>query len=261
MSSERSRFIKEAARGRGKSNPERITRKSKASPESLFQTIIYVTVGQSSKRYGIHMELLCHYSAYFRAALDGNFREAIDGVVDLPEDSEETFANFNEWLYTQKLAFVEQLNQDDENEVYNQLFELYVFADKRGITKLKNDTLDALNREIDAGNEYPIEQLRYVWNNTMQSSPIRTYLEHTIAHGSQSVGAMGKRVEFPKSFLWDVANMLMASGQSLRSVRRHTHCEKFHEHDEFHPGCRKKRPLLRLTIGRLTGNSTSPISV
>ncbi len=50
----------------------------------------------------MHKEVLCDRSEFFRAACNGQFKEA-EGVVDLPEQDPTTFKHFIYWLYTEKL--------------------------------------------------------------------------------------------------------------------------------------------------------------
>lgn len=50
----------------------------------------------------MHRELLCDRSEFFRAACNGNFKEA-EGVVKLPEQDPATFKHFIYWLYTEKI--------------------------------------------------------------------------------------------------------------------------------------------------------------
>lgn len=50
----------------------------------------------------MHKELLCDRSEFFRAACNGNFKEA-EGVVKLPEQDPATFKHFIYWLYTENI--------------------------------------------------------------------------------------------------------------------------------------------------------------
>lgn len=50
----------------------------------------------------MHKDLLCRASAFFKAAFDGNFKEA-NGVIKLPEQDVSTFKFFIHWLYRCRL--------------------------------------------------------------------------------------------------------------------------------------------------------------
>lgn len=52
--------------------------------------------------FGMHKGLLCRESLYFKAALEGHFKEATEGFV-LDDEDPEVFQRFNTWLYTGKV--------------------------------------------------------------------------------------------------------------------------------------------------------------
>lgn len=62
-----------------------------------------VEVGEKGRRYSLHKAFLCHYSEYFRKALNGPWKEAEDGVVPLKDIEPGVFNVFVNWMYTQKL--------------------------------------------------------------------------------------------------------------------------------------------------------------
>ena len=51
----------------------------------------------------MHRSLLVHYSEFFRAALEGRFKENEEATVRLPEQKTGTFKFFLHWLYVQDL--------------------------------------------------------------------------------------------------------------------------------------------------------------
>ncbi|OBT61165.1 hypothetical protein VE03_09442 [Pseudogymnoascus sp. 23342-1-I1] len=51
------------------------------------QVIVNVIVGPEGQKFGIHKDQLCTNSAYFMAALEGGFEEAILGEVVLKEST------------------------------------------------------------------------------------------------------------------------------------------------------------------------------
>ena len=58
---------------------------------------------EPQQRFHLHKDLLCNVSEFFSAALTGNFKEAEDGKITLPEQNPETFKYFVHWLYTGSL--------------------------------------------------------------------------------------------------------------------------------------------------------------
>ncbi len=60
---------------------------------SLKSNCITVKVGSGDKAYvfGVHENLICEPSSFFRAALNGTWKELVDQIVDLPDDDPEVF--------------------------------------------------------------------------------------------------------------------------------------------------------------------------
>lgn len=69
----------------------------------LYDSIVIVIVGPTEHHFDLHKGLLCSWSGFFKAALNGNFIET-EGTVKLPEQDPETFRYFVNWLYTGKLT-------------------------------------------------------------------------------------------------------------------------------------------------------------
>jgi len=64
--------------------------------------IVTIFIGPQKKRYNIHKDIICHHSEYFRAAYNGRWKEADEGVT-LEDVEVEVFHIFVHWLYTQRL--------------------------------------------------------------------------------------------------------------------------------------------------------------
>jgi hypothetical protein len=102
------------------------------------------------------MNLLVHYSKFFRAALTGNFSEARNKTVKLEEDDPEVFELFVHWLYYQR--FPDKSLGDDETilkiwiepnreTAYTHFYiYLYLFGDKYDVPSLRSDTINELVR-------------------------------------------------------------------------------------------------------------------
>ena len=57
-------------------------------------------VGAEKKVFYAHRELLNISSPFFKTALQGEFREASDAVLELPEDKVQVIEDFLQWMYT-----------------------------------------------------------------------------------------------------------------------------------------------------------------
>ena len=139
----------------------------------LFDTIVYVKVGKDLKAFGLHKGLLCNRSAYFRAALEGNFKEAKEQVVLLPEDDVDVFELFQFWLYSGNLL---DTGESIVNLSASLLVSLYLFAETRCIPQLQDMTIDALIHHIEVTNTFPTGSIPQIYDNTTETSPLRRLL-------------------------------------------------------------------------------------
>ncbi|KAF2872504.1 hypothetical protein BDV95DRAFT_606111 [Massariosphaeria phaeospora] len=113
-----------------------------------------VLVGSPEERFVVQEEFLTIYSAFFRAALTGKFKEGEDKTVRLRDECPKTFEFFVHWLYYQR--FPDRLRVEDRDLVdsWNRstegfpiswhLSKLYIFGDKYDTPGLCRDALDAL---------------------------------------------------------------------------------------------------------------------
>jgi hypothetical protein len=108
---------------------------------------------KDDKTFYIHHSILAKASRYFRAALEGGFREAEEKKVNLPEVAVEVFEMFVEWAYTtieQKrlealaLADTKDENTDKQRELFSNLSALYIFADGHEVPDLETTSINML---------------------------------------------------------------------------------------------------------------------
>jgi len=149
----------------------------------LGKVIIHIKVGKEEQDFGIHKELISHYSPYFRAAFTSGFEEAKTGIMKLPETEAEIFEIFYAWLYRQKLWDKDAAREDWPDT--EDLVKLYVFADMAWVPSLQNQALRAIHKISDINNNFPFHMMDYVWDNTTSSSPLRRYfLDQIVWEGS-----------------------------------------------------------------------------
>ncbi|KAF2241958.1 hypothetical protein BU26DRAFT_387892, partial [Trematosphaeria pertusa] len=119
--------------------------------------LVTVRVGKEpeSKDFVAHESILTSRSEFFRRALNGNWEEAHAHIVHLPEDEPDIFGIYLNYVYTGRLHTMsvdsEELATLDHNkfrttvnEEYNNLFCLYILAEKLQDTPTKDATFTAL---------------------------------------------------------------------------------------------------------------------
>ncbi|KAL9090166.1 MAG: hypothetical protein Q9165_005446 [Trypethelium subeluteriae] len=106
---------------------------------TLSNALIHVEIAEG-QTFTVHKDLLCYCSPNFRAALEGEFIERIEGKLHLDDVDERTFKMFLEWLYFEKLpswgivdgtwSSTNANNEDEETEESTSESEGEFFSDR-----------------------------------------------------------------------------------------------------------------------------------
>lgn len=199
--------------------------------------MIEVVVGESDRKsFFLHRGLLAYYSGYFRAALQGNFREGKSGVIRLPTEDVATFQQFVHWLYTGRLPAERVSGLPTRKEAC----ELWLLADRRNVPLLGNLAVNAY-RDLDASEWIiPVATSRLIYDNTSESSGLRrldTYL-FAATVGEISMIDNDLRESYPADAVWEFMCGLIAfrkeHGANMlkqEDVRKLDLCG-YHEHPE-----------------------------
>lgn len=113
------------------------------------------------------MDLLCHVSTFFRAALEGGFEEAKEKRVTLTEEDPSAFKLFVLWLY--KGCLFEYTKASTLNAFTVQA---WVMGDKLGAPAFQNCIMEEILAD---GHDliHDPEVIRYIYDNTAKGSPLR----------------------------------------------------------------------------------------
>ena len=196
-------------------------------------------MGRDKVSFGIHKDLLCHVSSYFKAALTGTFGGAITGVVVLRDEEVDVFKRFNGWLYTNTILQENDIKDPD----FTNLMELYVFAEKRGIPSLQNAVIDALIR-IQRLPDYEIES---VWEKTARTSGLHRLLVDSYIHYAEDdvFSAEACQSDFAKDFLIEVIIAFCKARDDGSIVKNFDLWKKrcqYHVHGPDDPPCKGPMP-------------------
>ncbi|THX96306.1 hypothetical protein D6D03_08818 [Aureobasidium pullulans] len=110
--------------------------------DALRQPCAEIVVGtpDNSETFYLHKKLLCDSSSYFKAALNNGFAETTSQKITLDDEDPAVFRTFASWLYHPIIVL-----PSDGTDIQEECFlKLYLFADKRGIVNLANDTITML---------------------------------------------------------------------------------------------------------------------
>jgi Inhibitor of Apoptosis domain/BTB/POZ domain len=101
----------------------------------LGQNLITIRVGtgENSQVHSVHKKLISKHSAYFDAAINGGFREAIQQEIVLEEEDPLIFEFFLTWVYTSSLPSVHdylEISISRREDVEFLFLRLYGMADR-----------------------------------------------------------------------------------------------------------------------------------
>lgn len=103
------------------------------------QEMVTVKIGPQQKQYRIHKGLITYHSEYFGSAYSGQWKEADEKDVVLEDIEPAIFDVFVQWLYTQDMPSVEEIerilkvypeDEEDGDPVITVLTKSLVFGDR-----------------------------------------------------------------------------------------------------------------------------------
>lgn len=173
----------------------------------ISQAIITIQIGE--ERFNIHEGLLIAVSPYFKAAFEGGFKEAKDGVLPVEDVEIKVMHKFLDWLYYDWLpdlmeeywypreAEEEKENGEDgehatENESPSSrlnkymkgrpmlLTSLYIFADRFDVPQLRKDIIAVIHKHYGLYKDSlpPYAGIIMAFGNLPASSPLcKVYID------------------------------------------------------------------------------------
>ncbi|KAK3696615.1 hypothetical protein LTR37_017868 [Vermiconidia calcicola] len=151
--------------------------KSDSFPSSdKFDTLVSIQVGtgESQRTFEVFKGVLCSYSGYFTAALDGRFIEGREGVVKLPTEDPVVFELFRHWLHTR--CFFESTLAPEILLSFDMIGKLWILGDAYDLRILQNVVADILVAKV-LDRQFPsAEVVSYIFENTAEGSHLRRLL-------------------------------------------------------------------------------------
>ncbi|KAF2141883.1 uncharacterized protein K452DRAFT_318814 [Aplosporella prunicola CBS 121167] len=173
-----------------------------------YGQMVAVTVGDPKVKFQVHEGLIVGQSRYFRSAFDGGFQEASTKTIHISEVSVEVVEAFLNWLYTRRLPEIAtEATQADQDDQFDLLCELYIFADARFIVALKNATIDALCDSFARFWTFPWSAVKMSYENTAyRSSPLRKFMADMAA---QSLGELRVNLDAHRDWFRKIPDFLI----------------------------------------------------
>ena len=148
-------------------------------------------VGEESKEYYVHEQLLVHYSGYFRGALGSStFKEAEDRVVTLTDVKPRAFETFTAFMYAKSLSPDKDPDwhavwasvppvETDQSIHCSRLLYSYVFADRFMVEDMRKVVVDlSYQRFLPLMTEpmFRYESITFVFENLPADDPYLEFL-------------------------------------------------------------------------------------
>ena len=214
--------------------------------------------------------MLVQKSDFFKAALKGDFEEARNGKISLPEGDAEIFVSFVDWLYCNNVwsLNIDTTVEEDESGImdaddkwWDKHFRLYLMADQYSSVDLMNQLTDFLIYSFSGGPHPRLAILVPAWERAAARSQFRVLLMD-MAFGTEEFKKRMEREEkedqdqdlhqeqeqfLPYDFVLEACKRLSKHGAesyepNLRADRHLARlmmkrCQKYHVHTDGTEGC------------------------
>ena len=166
-------------------------------------------VGESATKFTVYKSLLAGCAPYFRAALEGNFKEATEQEINMLDVSPAVFQRFMLWMYTASLTGDGENAGDLSRGV---LVRLYIFGDTYGIRDLQNCAVDTLKIRLELGLAgLGRNHISLIYDNTVKGCSLRRFaVERVIFQGEveDMFATEADMTECPAAFCFDLIMLL-----------------------------------------------------
>ncbi|KAK5729745.1 hypothetical protein LTR17_011711 [Elasticomyces elasticus] len=140
------------------------------SCENLGDSVMVFEVGSSieakPQRFVIHEDIVRPVSDFVSLALSGEWKEASERKIPLPDDEPRIFRVYQSWLYTRRIVGVS----------CELLLHCYVFGEKFLDTTFKDVVIDCLLEVIARRRVFPNNMSGLIYKGTLEGSPLRRLL-------------------------------------------------------------------------------------
>ena len=192
------------------------------------------------KNYTFYGRLLAWHSSYFAAATDptGGFETSGEKAIEL-DGSHQVFDAFHCWVWTGRLKDLPASDAPIEDRYLplKVLYNLWVFADLRGIPSLGNSALDMIHERSTSSWVSPAA-IQHVWDNTMAESKLRAFIVDWYSMTTKSLETLKNYTIMDPTvdFLHAVYPRLAQQGHRQRFRAEMIKVDRCRWHDHSGPG-------------------------
>jgi hypothetical protein len=208
---------------------------------AIVSGVVQLKVGKddNQKIFSIHRELFSKEASVFERMFSGHFKEGLDGVANLPDDSTEACEVFSTWLYASVMVRPANMpkylfSSEKTKAVRWKMIETIVFADKYCLDELNDLVITSWFKYQMVA--LPLEELKeitsYIVANSSPRCTARDFFAFIWAsevlaedHSYDEFDSFITDPDFTKEVILELAFLTVPESKVLRRA-----CE-FHRHD------------------------------
>ncbi|KAL9582489.1 MAG: hypothetical protein Q9212_003261 [Teloschistes hypoglaucus] len=151
----------------------------------LSEPLVTLVVGRTRVEFLVHRQVLCARSDFFKAALGGQFLEAQNGRLELPDEEEDTVGTLLHWLYSGAVNTEPSgLKPPTTHYEARRCVTLLMFSRKIVLEQLTNVCTDAMRRyyynKLRLQERFSLSDISLLWEEEV-GLKLRACLSITIA--------------------------------------------------------------------------------
>ncbi|KAF2167901.1 hypothetical protein M409DRAFT_53850 [Zasmidium cellare ATCC 36951] len=191
-------------------------------PSRFSGATVTLVVGDSEAILCAHESLLKQNSAFFRTALDKDWKERKTREITLPDDEVTIVVGYLEWLYCSKLTTPKDDEKNyDHHTGYVWLTKAYIFGDKVQDDAFCDEIISNIARLMDTPingmRYYPTcEALQLIYSSTPKHSPIRQMMVSILAARATPAILGRDFLSYPQEFLLELLLEMSARRPQLK---------------------------------------------
>lgn len=137
------------------------------------EAIVFLVGTDAPKRFIVHEGLIKPRSDFVRLALRGDWKEAQERTIPLPEDDPNIFSVYQRWLYAGLIHTRPNSTASKTDDEYSMLVKAYILGEKIMDSNFKDSIADAIVEKLRLTHKFDTGLTDLVYNNTLPASLLR----------------------------------------------------------------------------------------
>lgn len=135
--------------------------------------VVFLVGADAPERFLIHESLIKPRSEFVRLALRGEWKEARERTIPLPDDDPDLFAVYQQWLYSGLIHTLCDNAVSEGGDEYEILVNAYILGEKIIDQEFKDSVADAIIEKLRSSRRFDTTLTNLVFDNTPPESPLR----------------------------------------------------------------------------------------